>query len=91
MALTVLAAVYGTPGIGFDVTNDCQAIVGSSNSIPVNSTTFAEPALGPKYFGILYVYPTLNNGNPIALACPDNTSLNLVPTPPTATTSLQQP
>jgi hypothetical protein len=42
-----------------------------------------------KSFGILYTNPAQNNGNPIALGCLENTTLDLVPTQPTATTPLQ--
>lgn len=87
MANTILVAVYGTPNTGVDVSN-----YGLQNmtSVPVNNTTFPDPDFGvPKSFGILYSSQTLNSGHPIALACPENTTLVLVPT--TATTSLQPP
>jgi hypothetical protein len=94
MAITVLAAVYGTTTNGNDVTSICQGLVTPGNDdIPVNNTTLGpDPDVGVvKSFGILYSSPGLNNGNPIALACQENTTLDLVPTPPTATTSPQQP
>lgn|GEM_PF-4081707 len=86
MPITILGAVYGTTTAGFDVTNGC----GGGTTIPVNDTTFADPNFGVvKSFGILYIDPALNNGNPIALACQENATINLVPNPATATTSPQ--
>jgi hypothetical protein len=94
MGITVLAAVYGTTTKGNNVTALCQQIVDNGNDdILVNNTNMGgDPDPGVvKSFGILYTNPGLNNGNPIALGCLENTSLDLVPTPATATTPLQTP
>ncbi|HEV8428100.1 MAG TPA: hypothetical protein VGQ41_09395 [Pyrinomonadaceae bacterium] len=79
MAITIVAAVYGTTNTGIDVSNYGLQ---NMNSVPVNKTTFPDPDFGvPKSFGILYSSPTLNNGKPIALACPENTNLRLTNVP----------
>jgi hypothetical protein len=78
MAITVLAAVYGTATNGNDVTSICQGLVSTGNDeIPVNNTTLGpDPDFGVvKSFGILYV---VGSGNPIALACQENTNLTLI-------------
>lgn len=49
----------------------------------------SDPDVGVvKSFGILYTEPALNNGNPIALCCQENATLDLMPTQ--ASTSPQQ-
>lgn len=91
MSFTVLAAVYGTTSAGNNVTEICQAILNNDNDdIPVNNTSMgSDPDVGVvKSFGILYTEPQLNNGNPIALCCQENATLDLMPTQ--ASTSLQQ-
>lgn len=86
---TILGAVYGTTTTGFNVTNNIGPGI---TSFVVNDNTFPDPAPGVvKSFGVLYTDPNLNNGNPIALACQENTAINLLPNPATATTSLQPP
>ncbi|TWB14060.1 hypothetical protein FBZ89_118113 [Nitrospirillum amazonense] len=93
MTITVLNAVYGTTKNGFDVTETCQGLVNDGNDdIAVNNDTFGDPDKGnKKSFGILYKSPQLNNGAPIALGCIEGTVLDLVPVPPTAHTSPQNP
>ena len=94
MGTTVLAAIYGTTTKGNNVTALCQQLVDTGNDdILVNNTNMGgDPNPGVvKSFGILYTNPALNNGNPIALGCQENATLDLVPTPPTATTPSQSP
>jgi len=84
--ITILGAVYGTTAAGFNVTNTYTG----NGSIPVNDTTFPDPAPGVvKSFGILFTNTGLNNGHPIALGCLEGGTINLNPT--TATTSPQPP
>jgi hypothetical protein len=93
MAITVLSAMYGTPNAGYDVTGACQALVNNGNDdITASNALGGDPDPGAtKTFGILYSTPTLNNGNPIALGCEEGSTLDLVPTPPTADTGTITP
>ena len=93
VAITVLAAVFGTTSNGFDVTTICQSMVDPGNDdILVNIANFGDPDPGKtKSFGILFTDQAINNGNPIALGCTEDTLLDLVPIPQTATTSPQPP
>lgn len=91
MGINILAAVYGTTTAGNNVTTICQNLVDNGeDDIPVNNTTMgSDPDVGVvKSFGIVYSDPQLNNGNPIALGCLENATLDLMPTQ--ASTSLQQ-
>lgn len=92
-AIKVLSAVYATETKGIDVTATCQSLVDNGNDdITISNETFGtDPDYGTvKKFGISYVNPSLNNGNPIVLGQTEGGVLDLVPTPPTATTSLQK-
>ena len=93
MAITVLSAMYGTPSAGIDVTAACQSLVNNGNDdITASNSLGGDPDSGAtKYFGILYLATGLNNGNPIALGCQENATLDLVPTPPTASTATITP
>jgi hypothetical protein len=89
MAITVLSAMYGTPNAGYDVTAACQALVSNGNDdITASNALGGDPDPGAtKFLGILYSTPSLNNGNPIALGCQEGATLDLVPTPATASTA----
>lgn len=93
MGTTIISAVYGTINAGFDVTQTCQNIVNTGNDdITADNATFSDPDVGTvKSFAILYTNPALNNGNPIALGCQENATIDLVPNPPTATTPVANP
>ncbi|PPU74346.1 hypothetical protein XcuCFBP2542_15395 [Xanthomonas cucurbitae] len=93
MANTIISAVYGTGTTGIDVTQVCQQIVDTGNDdITANNATFGDPDPGTvKKFAILYTNPALNGGNPIALGCSENATIDLVPNPPTATTPVAGP
>jgi hypothetical protein len=93
MANTIISAVYGTSTAGIDVTQICQTLVDTGNDdITANNATFTDPDVGAtKSFAILYSNPVLNSGNPIALGCQENNTLDLVPNPPTATTPVATP
>lgn len=91
MGINVLAAVYGTTTAGIDVTAICQNLVDNGeDDIPVNNTTMgSDPDPGVvKSFGIIYSDQQLNGGSPIALACQENATIDLMPT--SASTPKQQ-
>ena len=93
MAITILSAMYGTTNSGYDVTAACQALVNNDNDdITASNALEGDPDPGvTKTFGILYSDPNLNNGNPIALGCQENDTLDLVPSSSTASTSTIAP
>lgn len=95
--VAILAAVYASNNKGVDVTSVVANLTSTGNDdIPAtNAEMGVDPDPGsPKYLMIWYTAPGLNNGNPVALACSEGTTIDLIPTsgsPPNYSTAAQPP
>ena len=84
--ITVLFAGYGTATNGYDVTEQCQALVDSGSGQLITASnlyggdldlSFFDPDFGTvKSFGILYQSPIINGGAPVALACAESQGID---------------
>jgi len=93
MSISVLRAVYASNQKGLDVTALCQDMVNSGQTVlAIDNHGFTDPDPGQaKRFMISFLSPGLNGGQPICLACPENTQLNLALAPEPALKSAKQP
>ncbi|MCW3847631.1 SUEL-type lectin domain-containing protein [Sphingomonas sp. LB-2] len=82
--LTIMLAVYASNNKGADVTSQVTSLTASGNDdVTANNASFGDPDPGStKYFIVWYTSPSVNNGNPVGLACAEGQTIDLIPTSP---------